>query len=57
MAITDKIRTWFEKEYGYSLNEAFEITRQRDLESQLSVDVENKRLAEEIAKKTGKIVE
>lgn len=56
MAISDKVRTYFEKVYGFPLSDAFEV-QQHDLErsrlidkiNMRDLDKENARLADYLA--------
>jgi hypothetical protein len=52
MAITEKIKSWFEKEYSNSLKEAFEIQQYELREQGISrdLDAENAKLADYIAR-------
>ena len=49
MAISQKVKEWFQEEYGYPIEDAFEMM-------QLSpdrLDAENTQMAETLARKTG----
>ncbi len=49
MAVTDKIRAWFQREHGYPLEDAFDVMEAS--RPPTNIDAENERLVNELAKK------